>query len=118
MTDTTDPTDPVADWLTLPEAADALGVEVAQVRQLVRDRALLAVRRAGVLVVPAALISDGRVLKGLPGLLTVLADGGFSDEEALRWLFAADESLPGIPVDALRENRGTEVRRRAQALAV
>ncbi|NJP82684.1 DNA-binding protein, partial [Streptomyces sp. AA8] len=27
-------------------------------------------------------------------------------------------SLPGTPADALRENRGTEVKRRAQALAV
>jgi hypothetical protein len=89
-----------------------------QVRQLVRDRALLAQRRAGVLVVPAAFVQDGRVLKGLPGLLTLLADGGFSDDEALRWLFTADDSLPGSPVQALRENRGTEVRRRAQALAV
>ncbi|MCU0266956.1 MAG: Rv2175c family DNA-binding protein [Actinomycetia bacterium] len=93
-----------------------------QVRQLVRDRALLAQRRAGVLVVPAAFVQDGRVLKGLPGLLSLLADGGFSDDEALRWLFTADDSLhdslPGSPVQALRENRGTEVRRRAQALAV
>ncbi len=124
MTDTTDPAgpadpaDPVGDWLTVPDVATALGLDVMQVRQLVRDRALLAQRRAGVLVVPAAFVQDGRVLKGLPGLLTLLADGGFSDDEALRWLFTADDSLPGSPVQALRENRGTEVRRRAQALAV
>jgi hypothetical protein len=124
VTDTTDPAgpadpaDPVGDWLTVPDVATALGLDVMQVRQLVRDRALLAQRRAGVLVVPAAFVQDGRVLKGLPGLLTLLADGGFSDDEALRWLFTADDSLPGSPVQALRENRGTEVRRRAQALAV
>ena len=29
-----------------------------------------------------------------------------------------DIQLPGTPVQALRENRGTEVKRRAQALAV
>ena len=58
-----------------------------------------------------------------PGLLTdlaalvLLADAGFSDEEALRWLFTEDESLPGRPIDALRDGRKTEIRRRAQALA-
>jgi hypothetical protein len=34
----------------------------------------------------------------------------------LSWLFSADDTLPGTPVQALRANRGTEVRRRAQAL--
>jgi len=34
----------------------------------------------------------------------------------VRWLFTDDE-LPGSPITALVENRGTEVRRRAQALA-
>jgi len=57
------------------------------------------------------------VLKGLPGLLTVLFDAGYDDESALRWLFEPDDSLPGTPVQALRENRGREVHRRAQALA-
>jgi hypothetical protein len=47
----------------------------------------------------------------------VLADAGYDDEAALRWLFREDESLPGTPITALREDRGTEVRRRAQALA-
>ena len=32
----------------------------------------------------------------------------------LNWLFAEDESLPGSPIEALRENRGREVHRRAQ----
>jgi hypothetical protein len=46
----------------------------------------------------------------------LLADARYSDDEAMRWLFTADDSLPGSPVEALRANRGTEVRRRAQAL--
>jgi hypothetical protein len=36
----------------------------------------------------------------------------------LEWLFTADDSLPGRPIDALRENRGSEVKRRAQVLAL
>ena len=121
----------VPSWSTLPDAAELLGTDVGRVRQLVRDRQVLAVRRpaapAGaadhdvgsrtVLCMPSDFVQDGHVLKGLPGLLTVLADAGFSDEEAMRWLFTADDALPGTPVQALRENRGREVRRRAQALA-
>jgi Rv2175c C-terminal domain of unknown function len=106
-------------WLSLPEVAEQLSIDVGRVRQLLRDRQLLAVRRGdeGVLCVPAAFVHDGKVLKGLPGTLTLLADSGFDDDAAVRWLFTADESLPGTPVQALVENRGTEVRRRAQALA-
>ena len=102
-------------WLTVPEAADLLGVGVNRVRQLVTDRQLLAVRREGVLMVPADFVQDGRVLKGLPGVLTLLADARYGDDEALRWLYT-DDDIPGSPVQALVENRGTEVKRRAQAL--
>jgi hypothetical protein len=106
----------ITEWRTVPEVADQLGCDVAKVRQLLRERKLLAVRDHGVLKVPAAFVQGDAVLKGLPGTLTVLADAGFSDDEALRWLFTPDDSLPGSPVQALVENRGTEVKRRAQAL--
>jgi hypothetical protein len=106
----------VDDWLTVPEVATLLSVDVTRVRQLLRERQLVALRTEGVLQVPAALIQDGRVVKGLGGALTLLGDARYSDEEAVAWLFAADDSLPGTPVQALRENRGTEVKRRAQAL--
>ena len=108
----------VEQWLTVPEVADQLGVDVTRVRQFLRERQLLAVRGdEGMLRVPAAFVQEGKVLKGLPGTLTLLADSGFDDDASLRWLFTADESLPGTPAQALVENRGTEVRRRAQALA-
>jgi hypothetical protein len=66
--------------------------------------------------VPAALLQDGAVVKGVPGVLTVLHDAGYDDREALTWLFTADATLPGRPIDALRGNRGSEVKRRAQAM--
>jgi hypothetical protein len=47
----------------------------------------------------------------------LLFDCGFGELEALRWLFTADESLPGTPIDAIVRHRATEVNRRAQALA-
>lgn len=104
-----------AEWLTVPDVAEQLGVEVTRVRQLLRERQLLAVRTDGVLQIPADFVQDGHVLKHLPGTLTLLADNGYDDDDALRWLYTADDSLPGTPVDALRANRGTEVKRRAQA---
>ena len=66
---------------------------------------------------PADLIQDGLPVKGLPGLLTVMHDNGYDDRECIAWLFL-DQDLPGRPIDALRENRGAEVKRRAQAMAI
>ncbi|MGP4113108.1 Rv2175c family DNA-binding protein [Streptomyces sp. 4N509B] len=107
-------------WLTLPDIAEQLDVPVTRVRQLVKEGQLIAVRRGEnrVLQVPAAFVGEGRVVKGLVGTLTLLKDDGFTDEEMLEWLFTPDDTLPGTPAQALRENRGTEVKRRAQALAV
>lgn len=66
---------------------------------------------------PAAFLDGDQVVKGLPGTLTVLLDCGFGDVETLRWLFTADETLPGTPIEAICRHRCTEVNRRAQALA-
>jgi Rv2175c C-terminal domain of unknown function len=108
----------VTSWLTLPELAERLGIQVSRARQLVAEKQVLAVRRGSnnALMVPEPFVRDGRVLKGLPGTLTLLSDAKFENEEAMRWLFTSDDSLPGSPVEALAENRGTEVKRRAQAL--
>jgi len=103
--------------LTPAEVADVLGISANRVRQLLRDGKLMAVPGSGGGRIPADFLQDGAVLKHLPGLLTLLRDGGFTDQEAFEWLFRSDESLPGTPIDALRTNRHTEVTRRAQALA-
>lgn len=108
----------VGEWLSLPEVASQLGMPAGRVKQLLRDRKLLAVTRPeGRLSVPAAFLDGQQIVKGLCGTLTLLFDCGFDELEALRWLFTADDSLPGTPIDALCKHRGTEVNRRAQALA-
>ena len=113
------PTDAiVGDWLSIPDVADRLSLPVSRVKQLLRDRKLLAVQRpSGEFAVPAGFLDGDQIIHGLGGTLTLLQDCGFSETEALSWLFTADESLPGTPVQALTERRRTEVNRRAQALA-
>src|SRR5262249_26026811 len=108
----------VGDWLSIPDVADKLGLPGGRVQPPLRGRKLLAAQRPpGQLAVPAAFLDGSQVIHGLGGTLTLLFDCGFSDAEALGWLFTADDSLPGTPVQALAEHRRTEVNRRAQALA-
>ena len=103
--------------LTLPDVAERMGVDVVHVRTLIKDDQLLAVRDdQNRLVVPARLLDGAVQVKHLPAVITLLRDGRYSDEEALRWLTTPDDSIPGTPLQALRENRGTEIKRRAQAL--
>ena len=109
----------VDEWIDWSGAADRLGVTVAKVRTMIRTHELAAaVPRPGAgQQVPAAFLDDeGFVVKGLPGLLTLMHDNGYDDRECIAWLFL-DADLPGRPIDALRETRGAEVKRRAQAMA-
>ncbi|WP_372668720.1 Rv2175c family DNA-binding protein [Amycolatopsis kentuckyensis] len=104
--------------LPLAEVANVLGTSANKVRQMLRDGQLIAFKRGGDLCVPSDFFVKDGVVKGLAGTITVLADSGFSRTEMLRWLFETDESLPGrTPVNALRTSHGTEVKRRAQAMA-
>jgi hypothetical protein len=108
----------VDEWIDWAEAGSRLGVTAAKVRTMIRDHELAgAVPSPGTgQQVPAAFIDDeGLVVKGLPGLLTVLHDNGYDDRECIAWLFT-DAALPGRPIDALRENRGSEAKRRAQSM--
>jgi hypothetical protein len=116
VTDTESPGFEPTGWLALPDVAERLDVPVNRVHQMIRDRALIAVRRDGILRIPAELVANRTVLKHLPGVLTLLHDAGYNDEEALRWLYQPDDSLPGTPAEALGGDKATEVKRRAQAL--
>ena len=106
-------------WLSLPELAELIDLPLPKVRQLVREGKLVTVPRGTppVQYVPADLVRDGKLVKGLAGALTVLRDAGYSNHEALRWLLSDDDSLPGRPVDAMAQGRDTAVKRRAQVLA-
>ncbi|WP_182111325.1 MULTISPECIES: Rv2175c family DNA-binding protein [unclassified Actinotalea] len=125
--------DLVDEWLPLPDVAERLGTDVGKVRRLLQEDKLLAVRQGErrILAVPAKFLietaSGWEVVPSLQGTLVLLRDAGFSDEETVAWLFTPDPSLeslgtgatrPSTPVDALRAGHKTEIRRRAQALAL
>jgi hypothetical protein len=124
--DVLDPDEPTYD---LRDVANLLGVPVTKVQQHLKEGHLVAVRRGRDVVVPQIFFtSTGEVVKGLPGLLVVLRDGGYRDTEIVRWLFTPDPSLTvtrdgsrdalsnARPVDALHAHQAREVLRRAQAM--
>lgn len=102
------------DVLTFPDVAELLGVPVTRVHQYVRDGQLVAIRGDGPRGVPALFVQGDAIVKALPSVITLLRDAHFADEEIIDWLHRADDSLPGTPIDALRDDRGREVKRRAQ----
>lgn len=108
---------PDTEWLTIPDLVEVLGLTQSKVRRVIEERSLVAVRRDGVLKVPASFVKDGEPLKELRGTVILLADNHFSDDEIVEWLLEQNETLDAAPIDALRSGRKTEVRRVAQALA-
>jgi hypothetical protein len=107
---------PQTQWLTIPDLVEILGQSQSQVRRLIEDNALAAVRIDGILKVPAVFLKDGEPVHELKGTIVLLRDCGFTDEELVQWLLSQEESLETSPIHALSTGRKTEVRRIAQAL--
>ncbi|GAA4764691.1 Rv2175c family DNA-binding protein [Citricoccus nitrophenolicus] len=109
----------VGDWEYFPDLAEKWDIPVTRVHNMVGEGRLLAAKvgERQARAVPTLFLTESGPLESLKGTLSVLQDAGFTDEQAIRWLFTEDETLPGRPVDVLREGRKTEIRRRAQALA-
>lgn len=111
--------DLVEEWLPLPDIAESTGEVVTKVRRWLDDKSLIGLKVGSprVLKVPALFVTDEGPVPSLRGTIHLLADAGYSDEEAIVWLFTPDDSLPGRPIDHLVAGRKSEIRRRAQALA-
>lgn len=111
----------VETWVSVPDIAERFGIRLSTVRQLIADREILALRvgERRVLAAPSGFLGEDGPLPELKGTFTVLADGGMSDEEIIRWLHTPDETLPvpGSPMDAIHAGFKTEVRRRAMETA-
>ncbi len=112
----------VSEWLSVPECAEALGVPLSRVRELLRERHLIATRRGdnNALYLPAGQIVDGddgpEVLATVRGTVTVLADAGLSDDVIVEWLTTTHDELAATPLDALRSGKRAPVRRLAQTV--
>lgn len=109
-------------WTTVPDIAELTGAPLSRVRQWIADRELLAVRRGErrVVSIPEKFVTEAGPRPELKGTFTVLADGRMDDAEIIAWLHTPDPSLPvpGAPIDSIIAGHKTEVRRRAQALAL
>ncbi|WP_235829271.1 Rv2175c family DNA-binding protein [Gulosibacter macacae] len=106
------------EWFTLPEAAALLGVSSGRLARLIEDKYLLDVRVDGERRIPQDFFKDDEPLPGLRGTLTLLADHGVVDDEAMEWLLSNDEMLGEAPVDALRKGHKSTVRKSVQLLAI
>ncbi len=110
------------EWLTVPDFADRLGITASKVRDKMRDRAVVATRRgpseAWHLPADYIVVGDGgpHVIATLRGTFTLLADAGFSDDDAIQWMLTHHEELGMTPLESLRQGRRAHVRRLAQAL--
>lgn len=112
----------MTEWLSIPECAQLLGVRDSQVRELLRDRVIVAARRGenNALAIPAGFVEgdegEAHVLSTLRGTITVLTDAGMEDEEIVEWLIEPHDELGVSPIEALRQGRRAPVRRAAQTL--
>lgn len=104
------------EWLNLPDVAEMLGEPLGRVNRLLDDRALLAVRRNGIRVIPADFIAGNRPLPSLRGTVILLGDTGLDDEEIITWLYTDEPELGHAPIKSLLLGRKSEVRRVAAAL--
>ncbi|MCW2681389.1 MAG: transcriptional regulatory protein [Frankiales bacterium] len=102
--------------LTQTEVAERMGIGPTGVRDLIKSGHLLSIKTDEGVRIPAGQLDGDQLVKHLVPVLTLLRDAGYTDDEALRWLTTPDDTIPGTPLQALHENRATEIKRRAQAL--
>ena len=105
------------EYLTVPDLVEKWDSTPGKIRRMIQQRQLAARRIDGGLSIPLLFIDGSEPLPALQGTLVLLSDAGYSDEEAIDWLFSADAGMDIPPVEALRNGRKTEVRRVAQGLA-
>lgn len=106
------------EWYSIPEVADYLALPQRDVRTMIKQGELIAVRGGdnAALRIPAQVLvfpTDGvpHIVTGLSGTLTLLADSGFSVDEQLSWLVSDNLELGMSPLAALREGHIHAVRR-------
>jgi excisionase family DNA binding protein len=110
--------DPVQNWLTVDQAAEALNVPKGRVNRLLEEYSLVAVKKDGQTMIPADVIVSGEPLAPLRGTIIMLLDSGYSIEESINWLFTHSDVLGQTPLQSLLEGKKAPVRRLAQMLDI
>lgn len=128
--------------LTSAVVADMLGVEPSRVKQLVKERVLIGVRKGGDVLVPAECLMElpadqqsvvelkGRgteeprsvrvthePLRYLRGTVLLLEDGGYTRKEIFQWLWGDNAWLEARPIDLMRNGGHKQVNRIASTQA-
>nr|PZM97754.1 MAG: transcriptional regulator [Actinomycetota bacterium] len=112
----------MSEWLSVPEFAERLGVKDSHVRELLRERQIVATRTGpnNALSLPSDFIVEiegkPEILPTLRGTITLLADAGLDDDAITQWLLDTEEELGTSPLAALRDGKRAHVRRIAQTL--
>ncbi len=109
-------TDRVKTWVTIEQAAEQLGVSPSKVRRYLEEHILFAVKVEGKQMIPAELIVGNEPLSSIRGSILQLLDLGFSETEAIEWLYQDNDILGETPIAALLKGHKAPVRRAAQAL--
>lgn len=109
------------EWLAVPDIMELTGASLADVKTWLQERHIIGARRGPnrAVYVPALFLTEEGPVFPLRGTVTVLADGGYRDDEIIRWLLTSDDTLQGgSAIASLRDGSKTEVRRRAQEMAL
>ncbi len=122
--------------ISVTEAADRIGVEKSRIKQLVRERHILALKSGGERRVleetlqalppegqyvaelrqkdstePRLIRVTDEPLPTLRGTVLLLEDGGYTNEELVDWLWRENPWLQARPIDKLREGSHKQVNR-------
>ncbi|MDP9800171.1 hypothetical protein J2S49_000247 [Arcanobacterium wilhelmae] len=106
-------------WLSVPEVAELIGVKQREVRSMLDEGALLAVRRGdnnAWMIHIGELRHSGDTCEPIPalkGTLTVLSDLAFTNQEKMDWLLEYADELGATPLEALGAGNTHAVRRLA-----
>lgn len=109
-------TDRVENWLTLDQAAEQLGISASKVRRLIEEHVLFSVKVEKQPMIPAEIIVGNEPLSSIRGTMLQLMDLGFTEGEAVEWLYEENDILGELPIRALVKGHKAPVRRAAQAL--
>ncbi len=128
--------------VSVQDTADRLGVEPSRIKQLIKENVLLGLRHGGELHIleetlvelpanrqfvaelrtpgsdePRLVRATDEPLPTLRGSVMLLADGGFSNEEIIDWLWTENPWLEARPIQMLREGSHRAVNRVAATQA-